>query len=366
MKTDTDERLVSVDAFRGIIIARMMIGIPLVPAVQSLPQGIVKDTINSQLYHSSWHGLTWVDFSFAGFIMLMGLSVRLSLKRYRYDTTIRTEFYSKVIRRSLILFMLGFIYNGGFSNIWPDIRLCGILQRMAICYLLASIIYIHTEIRGRCFLLIVLLLVYWGIMALVPFPGGDAGEFSFNKNLAAWIDSQIIPGRLFYNTWDPEGVLSTLPAVASAIVGVLWGDLLLSDKKQTVKALWLFMGGLIAINIGTVWDLVFPINKPLWTSSYVMVTAGIGSILLGGCFLICEVFQQKKLLFPFVVAGRNLLVAFMIMRFIPLDGIALVLTGGDVSILLGATAPFVTAFVETALLWFFLLFLYRNKIAIRI
>ncbi len=298
--------------------------------------------------------------------MLLGLSARLSLKRLRNDSSQRGELYSKIIRRSAALFLLGFLYNGGFSEAWPNIRLCGILQRMAICYLIVSLIYVYTGVKQRCFLLAALLLAYWGIMALVPVPGGVAGDYSFGNNLAAWLDSKIIPGRLYYGSWDPEGILSTLPAIGSAIVGLLWGDLLLSNKRPGEKVVWLFAGGLIAINIGAMWDMVFPINKPLWTSSYVMVTAGIGSVLLACCYYIGEVLQWKRLLFPFVVVGRNLLMAFMILRLIPLNGIALMLTGGDVALLLGATAPFATAFAEIALLWLFLLFLYKKNIAIRV
>ncbi|NQT17392.1 MAG: hypothetical protein HQ582_31850, partial [Planctomycetes bacterium] len=205
----------------------------------------------SQLHHAPWHGITWVDFSFAAYVMLMGLAVRLSLKRYREDESNNGGFYGKVLRRTLVLFLIGCLYNGGFAEPWPNIRVCGVLQRMAI-------------------------------------------------------------------------------------------------------------------NIGVVWDAVFPINKPLWTSSYVMVCAGIGSIVLGVCYLIAEVLKWQRLLFPFEVIGRNLLTAFLVMGMIPLGGLAMRFCGGDVAMLLGPAAPFAAAMTETALVWLLLLFLYRKNIAIRI
>lgn len=364
MKSDND--LVSVDAFCGLITANIIIRPPLISAIHNLPQGTIKESFYSQLYNSTWNGLSWADFSSAGFILVIGLVVRFSLNQYKEIPTLRPQFYTKVTRHTLILFLLGLIHNGALTDVWPNIRLCGVLQRIAICYLFVSIIYLHTNIKGRCWCIIILLLEYWGMLSLIPFPGGEAGDLEFDRNLAAWFDSQFVPGRLYYNRWDAEGILPTLPTVASALIGVLWGDLLLSDKQNMQKVIWLILGGIAAINLGILWDTVFPINKPLWTSSYVMVTAGIGAILLGSCFLTIAAFEQKKLLFPFVIIGQNLLIAFLMVCFIPGDQVVHLLTGGYISIFLGNAAPYVSSFTEIILMWFFLLLLYRHNIAIRI
>ena len=259
-----------------------------------------------------------------------------------------------------------FLYNGGFSERWPDIRICGVLQRMAICYFAAAVIYLYTSVWHRIIIVFSLLMTYWGVMALVPRPGGTGGDFSFNGNLAAWIDSQFLPGRLYYGSWDPEGLLTTVPAIGSAVIGLLWGDLLFSNKSPIQKVLWFCTCGLFAINVGVAWDFVFPINKPLWTSSFVMMCAGLGSVVLGICYLLIEILQWRRLFFPFEVIGRNLLTAFMIMGLIPLSGIALRICGGDVAWLLGPAALFVAALTEAMLVWLILLFLYRHNISIRI
>ncbi|MEZ6128943.1 MAG: hypothetical protein R3C59_09690 [Planctomycetaceae bacterium] len=357
-------RWASVDAFRGFVIARMLVGRPLLQAIQSLPHETVPSAVLSQFHHSPWHGLTWVDFSFSGFVMIMGLSVRLSLKRFK-DTAVRA-YFGKVIVRSVSLFFLGFLLNGGFSEPWPNIRLCGVLQRIGLCYFAVAMIYRWTDVKQRSICLGCVLLGYWALLALVPVPGHSAGDFSFGGNLAAWVDAKLLPGRLFFGTWDPEGILTTVPAIGSGIVGLLWGDLLHSSRTMQEKAGWLAGVGLLAINLGYAWDVVFPINKPLWTSSFVCVTSGIGSLLLAFFIWTAEVCSWKRLLFPFIVTGRNLLIAYAMVQLLPLHEFSLRLTGGDVSILLGPVGPFLTAAVEILLIWGVLYFLYRNQISVRL
>jgi predicted acyltransferase len=329
-----------------------------------LPSGAFPEVLREQLYHSAWHGLTWVDFSYAGFMMLMGLSVRLSLKRLKEDGL--GKYFEKVLFRTLALLLLGFLYNGGFVNAWPDVRLCGVLQRMGVCYFAAAVAYRFLDVRGWFTLLSGTLLGYWAIMALVPVPGGTAGDYTFSGNLAAWIDSKLLPGRLYYGTWDSEGLLTTIPAIGSSLIGLLWGELLLSNQTQSRKAAKLAVGGVLALNVAVLWDTVMPINKPLWTSSFVLATAGVGSMILAAFYYLVEILSWRKLVFPFVVVGRNLLAAFIMVRVLPFHSISLRFTGGDVSLLLGKAAPFFTAFVEIALLWGILLFLYRKGIAIRL
>jgi predicted acyltransferase len=357
-------RWISIDAFRGFVISRMLVGQAFLKALQSLPQDKVPATVLSQLHHSPWHGLTWVDFSFSGFVMIMGLSVRLSLKGL-VDAPLRV-YMEKVIFRSLMLLVLGLLLNGGFSRPWPDIRLCGVLQRIAICYFSVAMIYRWMSVRQRTCVLVFILLGYWALLALVAVSGYSAGDYSFEGNLAAWVDGKLLPGRLFFGTWDPEGILTTIPAIASGLIGLLWGDFLYGPKSMPEKAAWLAAVGLLAINLGVAWDLIFPINKPLWTSSFVTVTAGIGSLLLAIFLWAGEVMKWHRLLFPFVVIGRNLLVAYVIVQILPIQDIALRFSGGDVTLLLGSLAPFFSAAVEILLIWSILYFLYRNGVSVRL
>lgn len=363
--TQKQPRLECVDAFRGIVMARMLIGVPLIPAIASLPPSWFRDIVNQQLHHATWHGLTWVDFSFAAYVMIMGLGISLSL-RPQGDGTTRKSPYPKILRRTALLFLLGLIYNGGFSHKWPDIRIAGILQRMAVCYIVGAVIYLNAPRRLRYALLPVILVGYWLLMAFVPVPGGTAGDFSFEGNLAAWVDRQFLSGRAYYGSWDPEGILTTLPAIASCLIGMLWGDLLLSKLRPGDKLVWFFVGGLATINLGILWDLVFPINKSLWTSSYVLVTAGIGSIVLGVCYWLADVLLKGRWLFPFVVIGRNVLLAFLVVGIIPIQPLAQRLVGGDVGLFFGQLAPFAQAATETLLVWLLLYWLYRREIVVKV
>lgn len=357
-------RVPAVDALRGFVMARLIIGGPLLAAIHTLPAGTLPDLVVSQFYHSDWHGITWVDFSFAGYVMLMGLSVRLSLKRFQNGSLY--IYLKKVVVRSLLLFALGFFYNGGFATSWPDVRLCGVLQRMAVCYLCAALVYRWTTIQGRAILFCLILLMYWALLAYVPIPGGTAGSFTFHGNLVAWVDSKLMPGQLLYGTWDPEGLLSTIPAIGSAIFGLLWGDLLLGNQTDERKAILLIFIGFVTLNLGAAVDELMPINKSMWTPSFVLVTAGIGSLLLGVFHFSTAVKGWTQLFFPCTVIGRNLLVAFILINVVPFKSLALRFTGGDAAILFGAAAPFVTAAVQVLLLWAVLLFLYQHKLMLRI
>ena len=358
-------RLECVDAFRGIVMARLLIGAPLIPLVAGLPRSWCRDFLNQQLHHSTWNGMTWVDFSFAAYVMIMGLGIVLA-GRPNDDGTPRHLSFGRILRRTIGLFVLGLIYNGGFSQKWPDIRLAGVLQRIAICYCAGALIYRICPTRVRHVLIPLILVSYWLVMTCLPIPGGTAGDLSFNGNLAAWVDHNFLPGRAFYGTWDPEGILTTLPALASCLVGMLWGDLLRSNRSPGERLLWLFGGGLLAINCGFLWDIVFPINKSLWTSSYVLVTAGIGSMVLGACYLVTDIWQKGNWLFPFTVIGRNVLLAFLIMGMIPLGPLAQRFVGGDVAELFGHHAPFAVAAMESLLVWSLLYWLHRQDIVVKV
>ncbi len=358
-------RLGCVDAFRGIVLARWLIGVPLIPAVAMLPSGPGRDLLNEQLHHATWNGLTWVDFSFAAYVMIMGLGISLTL-RPSADGTPRPNPYPRILRRTALLFLLGLIYNGGFSHKWPDIRIAGVLQRLAVCYFCGALIYLHVPRTARYALVPIILVAYWLIMAFVPVPGGKAGDLSFDGNLAAWVDQQFLPGRAFFGKWDPEGILTTLPAMASCLIGMIWGDLLLSQASQNNKLAWLLGAGLGLINLGVLLDTVFPINKSLWSSSYVLVTAGIGSLVLGMCYLVFDVLGQGRWLFPFVVIGRNVLLAFLLIGLVPMQPLAQRFVGGDIAELLGRFAPVVQAATESLLIWLLLYWCYRRNISIRV
>lgn len=361
-----ESRFESVDAMRGLVMANLVLLHPLIPAISGLPGGPLSQFLHDQLHHSSWHGLTNADVTLSTFVMLVGMMIPISLRKYRNAGPIRPGLYWKILRRSLLLFCLGVLYNGGFTHSWPRVRLAGVLQRVAVCYLIGAIIFLNVDKRLRYLLIPAILLGYWAAMALISVPGGTAGDYSFDGNLAAWVDQQFLPGAALYGRWDPNGILTTVPAIASCLIGMAWGDLLLNPMRHERKLAWLIGGGLLAINLGAFWDSLFPINKSLWTSSYVLVTAGISSWTLAACYLIVDVWKRPNWMFPFIVIGRNLLAAYLIEGLIPLTPIVNRLIGGDIAAALGPTAPLVAGLVEGALIWMFLYWMYRHKIILKL
>lgn len=357
-------RLQGVDAMRGIVMSGIVLVQPLVPAVAALPDSALRDTLITQLHHSAWHGLTKADVSFGLFVMLLGMMIAISMRRRLMDETTLWKIHVQILRRAGALFALGVLYNGGFSAPWSDIRWTGVLQRLGILYFCGATLYVHLPRGLRYVLVPCILLAYWMLLALVPVDGTD--PYSFEGNLAAWVDARLLPGRAYYGRWDPEGIVTTLPALASCLIGMMWADLATSGMKSSNKVLWLAMAGILAIDIGAMWSDIFPINKHLWTSSYVLAVAGIGSVLLAACLLIADVWGLARMLFPFIVVGRNLLLAFILPELIAVDSLAKRLVGGDVAVALGQLAPWVAGFVEAAVIWLFLYWLYRKGLIVKL
>jgi len=294
-------RLISLDAFRGITIAAMI----LVNNPGSWRY------VYSPLRHTKWHGWTPTDLIFPFFLFIVGVSISFALSK-RIDTTgIGGKVYRKIMRRTLVLFSLGL-----FLNMFPgfdlaNIRIPGVLQRIALCYLFAALLFIKTEIKGRVFAVFVLLAVYWVVMKLVPVPGYGPGNLGFEGNLCGYIDTKLMAGHIYKTAFDPEGILSTLPAISTTLLGVLTGDWLRSYVRPIFKLAGFFFGGVFLIIAGLLLHPYFPINKQLWSPSFVLFTAGVALLFLGLCYLIVDIQGFKKWSFPFQVFGTNAITLYL-------------------------------------------------------
>ena len=213
-----------------------------------------------------------------------------------------------------MIFGLGIILNGFPWYHWATLRIPGVLQRIAVCYLLAAIVYLFTSTRVQAVITAALLLGYWLVMTVVPVPGYGAGDLSPAGNLAAYIDRAVLGPHIwqYAKVYDPEGILSTLPAIATALLGVLTGTWLRSGRGSDVVAGRLVIAGIGGIAAGALWGLWFPINKSLWTSSYVVFTAGLALIVLAACYWLVEARAQRRWAIPFAVLGVNALVLFFL------------------------------------------------------
>jgi predicted acyltransferase len=292
-----------VDALRGLTVAAMVL----------VNNPGTWRAIYPPLRHANWHGWTPTDVIFPFFVYIVGVAIPLALGP-RLERGERSAVLRKVIRRSIVIFGLGLILNGFPWYDWATIRIPGVLQRIAACYLVAAVIYLFTSTRAQAVITAVLLVGYWLVMALVPVPGYGAGDLSPAGNLAAYIDRAVLGPHIwqYAKVYDPEGILSTVPAIATALLGVLTGTGLRGGRSTDVVAGRLTIAGIAGIVAGELWGFWFPINKSLWTSSYVVLTAGLALIALALCYWLVEVRAYRRWAIPFAVLGVNALVLFFL------------------------------------------------------
>lgn len=299
---NTMSRLLSLDAMRGFTIAAMI----LVNYPGSWQY------IYPPLEHAEWNGLTPTDLVFPFFLFIVGVSITLSLSRMLEKNTPRSALYKKIVIRSIKIFAVGIILSLIPNFDFENIRIAGVLQRISIVFLICSFIFLNTSAKFQAWLGAFILVAYWLIMTLVPTPG--VGEVSLEKgvNLAAWVDSVLLPGRMWQGTWDPEGILSTFPAIVTGITGLLAGHLLRSGRIAHEKANLLLVCGFAAITTGYIWGLAFPVNKNLWTSSYVLVTSGLASLLLGTMYYVVDIRNHTAGTKPGIIFGANAIAIYVI------------------------------------------------------
>jgi predicted acyltransferase len=300
-------RLVSLDVFRGLTIAGML----LVNNPGSWSH------IYPPLRHAEWHGWTPTDLIFPFFLFIVGVAMTLSFGGRLAKGAEPRDLLVKATKRALILFGLGLVLHA--FPFWGvdlgTLRIPGVLQRIAVAYLVASVIVLYTGPRGQAVAAAALLLGYWALMTLVPVPGHGAGVLTPDGNLGAFLDRRILGTDHLWQysrTWDPEGILSTLPAVASVLIGVFAGHWIRSGRSGNRTAAGLLAAGVVGMAIGALWGAAFPINKNLWTSSYTVFTGGMALLFLGACYWAVDVQRWRAWGTPFVVFGMNAIAAYFL------------------------------------------------------
>jgi predicted acyltransferase len=365
----TVHRLLSVDALRGFDMFWIIGADSLVAGLHKLSDWPVVTLAARQLQHAKWHGITFYDLIFPLFVYIMGVSIPLALGSRLAEPGNRRSLYLRIFRRALLLYLLGVFYYGGLANHWHEIRWVGVLQRIAACYFCGAIIFLNVRPRGQLALLAALLLGYWALMTWVPVPGFDLGDFSQEGNVAGYIDRLLLPGRAWYRQWgwDPEGLLSTLPAIGTCLLGVLTGELLRDERRTPQRKVGvLALAGALALALGYLWGTWFPINKKMWTSSYVLVAGGYSCLFLAAFYQLIDIWQWRRWCLPFVIIGSNAIFIYMASELIPFDQISLRFVGGDVAEHLGRLSGVVAATVQLGLELAILWWLYTKKIFIRI
>ena len=296
------QRLLSLDVLRGITIAGMI--------VVNTPGSW--SHIYAPLQHAEWNGLTPTDLVFPFFLFMVGISITLALGKRVAISMPLAGVVGKIVKRFLIIFALGI-----FLALFPDfdfatLRVAGVLTRIALVYLVCSLLFLQLSWRALAGLSALLLLAYWLVLVLLPVPGVGPANLEPETNLAAWLDRLLVPGRLYQDTWDPEGLLSTVPAVVTGLSGVLTGYWLRTSRRAEEKIIGMMVAGVLACLLGYVWHQGFPVNKNLWTSSYVLVSSGMALLLLGTLYWTVDVRHYRRWTPFFVAFGRNAITAYVL------------------------------------------------------
>ena len=417
------QRLMSVDALRGFDMFWIIGADSLVYALHKMSPSRPTSFLADQLDHAEWEGFHFYDLIFPLFIFIVGVSLVFSLTK-TIEQAGRAEALKRVFRRGILLFIIGIFYSGGFTNAWPDMRLLGVLNRIALAYFFAGLLFCFFKPRALVAIAVGILAGYWALMTFVPVrdiqltksnlarlaeQAGDAntaalfkeernpsavkdspawaaaermfyattnrvsGKFDVGLNLANHIDFQYLPGRKYDVFFDPEGYLSTLPAVVTCLLGVFAGLLLrnpaIPDKQ---KVIWLISFGIAAAALGWLWNFQFPVIKKIWTSSYVLVAGGYSAVLLGFFYLIVDVLQVRAWCQPFVWMGMNSITIYLASNLLGgFRRLAARFAGGDVRMFFDAhvakgCGDMVISIVGLLLAFWLVHFLYKRKIFLRL
>jgi predicted acyltransferase len=376
------ERVYSLDALRGFDMFWIVGGEDVAVALAKWCGAAWGAVVIEQLEHVPWEGFRFYDLIFPLFLFLVGTVIPFSTASARRRGVTTAGMYARIARRTLLLFALGLLCNGVLNLNWlvrtdtgwavdvnNHLRVTGVLQRIAVCYGIAAVIALHTGPRGTAAVIAAILVGYWMLLAFVPSPEtGVAGDLSMQTNLAGWVDRHYLPGRImkeYYGYGDNEGLLSTVPAVATALLGVLTGHWLRSGANPGRKVVGLAAAGVACLALGWLWALAFPVIKILWTSSYVLVAGGWSLMLLALFYGVIDVLGWRAWAFFFVVIGANAITIYVGHRFIDFQKMSAYFLGG-VARHAGDFGPVVLTAGVVLAEWLFLYYLYRRRLFLRV
>jgi predicted acyltransferase len=353
----TSARLLSLDAFRGATMLLMVL----------VNNGGGHDSYGP-LKHAAWNGWTLTDTVFPSFLWIVGVAITLSLGNRLEAGAPRSELLPKIFRRSVVLYVLGLLIY-----VYPTLslshqRLLGVLQRIAICYLIGSVIYLYTGIRAQLGWIIGLFAAYWLMMSFANVPGYGAGRLDVAGNFAHYVDRLVLGTHNYASTktWDPEGIVSTLPAIGTTLLGVMAGHILRVESPLPVRRNQLLMIGALLVALGLVWNIVLPINKHLWTDSFATFMAGLDFIVLAAFVWVIDERKQSRYFTPFLITGMNAIVVYVASEFLAeiLDGAGLHEVIYDrvfAPLASPLNASLLWALAFTALMYLLAWFMYRRR-----
>ncbi len=335
-------RLTSLDVFRGLTIASMVM-------VNNQTRGAYPE-----LQHASWHGWTFTDMVFPFFLWIVGVAMTLSTARRMDRGESRSGLLMHTLRRAAIIFAIGLFMNGFPSYDLSTLRIPGVLQRIAVCYLIAGVIFLYSSTRGRVLWTVALLAGYWLMMA----PGG----YEKGTNFGDRVDQMFLLGHMYTPTRDPEGLVSTLPAIATCLFGILTGDFLRTSLGAAEKAAWMFLSGNVLIFLGKAFDYFQPINKNLWTVTYTVLMAGLALVVFASCYWLVDAKGIKRYWTqPFAIFGMNAIAVYVFHGFLGRAARKIVPAGSLDPLFSTQNAALVYSLAHVGICFGFAYLLYRKR-----
>lgn len=362
-------RLLSLDALRGFDMFWIIGGEEIFHVLAKTTGWTWAIFMADQFTHVTWNGFRPYDCIFPLFLFLAGVSTPYSLGSRLDRGDDRGVMVRKIITRGLLLVLLGILYNNGlFMKPFAEMRFPSVLARIGLAGMFAQLIYVYVrQERARYVVLAGILLGYWALLMLVPVPGFGAANLTMEGSLVGYVDRLLVPGRLYKIVHDPEGLLSTLPAIATGLLGVFAGSVLrrkdLGDGRKLGR---LVLAGVGCVALGWVWNVVFPVNKNLWTSSFVLVAGGWSLLALSLFYWIIDVRNWRRWAFFFVVIGMNSILIYLAGEIIDFEHTATYLFGGLLRFFGGPVQALGAVVAFLAVKWVFLYFLYQKKVFLRV
>ena len=359
-------RLQSLDALRGFTMFWIIGGGALIHSVAKSTGWSTFELLSNQLIHVKWNGFHFLDLIFPLFMFVAGVAVPFSIGEKLKQGVSKNKLLAKVAKRALILILFGIIYNNKISFDFVNLRYASVLGQIGVAYFIAVAIYLYTGVRGQFIWTVAILLGFWAIMTLIPVPGIGAGILTPEGNYSGYIDRVLLPGVTYREHYDPQGILLMISAATISLMGIITGTLFRNEKySPSQKTIIMFSSGVLFIVIALIWNMWYPINKEIWSSSFNVLTIGLSLVFMAVFYFVIDVKGKSWWAFPFVIIGLNSITIYMLHRMVNFQYTAEFLLKGVLDIT-GDYSTIVLNFGIILLEWLLLLYLFKKRIFLKV